>query len=257
MSLAGKVSVVTGGPRGSAPRRRCCSPGTARASSSAAAAPSGPRQFLDPRPRRGARARLRGQADCSVEEDVERLFATVVERHGGVDKVFANAGFEHAENHADTTKEIWDRLIANDLTSSYMTCRYAIAPLRARGAGGAICVMSSMVASIAYGFAAAFIPAQAAKEAMVRNLSAELGARRDQGQRHRARLDAHAVVDPVSSSCTPAESRRARSGAPTATRSAGSPSPRRPPRQSSFLLSDDASFVTGHTLRVEGGFCSQ
>jgi NAD(P)-dependent dehydrogenase (short-subunit alcohol dehydrogenase family) len=195
-------------------------------------------------------------ADCSIEEDVERLFAVVVERHGGVDKVFANAGFEHAESHADTTKEIWDHLIANDLTSSYMTCRYAIAPLRERGAGGAICVMSSMVASIAYGFAAAFIPAQGAKEAMVRNLAAELGPggirvngvapgstrtpsllRFFEGYSGGAEAGEKwaAARHPLGRIAEPAETAEA----------------------VAFLLSDDASFVTGHTLRVEGGFCSQ
>lgn len=196
------------------------------------------------------------QADCSIEDDVRRLFETVAQRYGGVDKVFANAGFEHAESHADTTREIWDTIIANDLTSSYMTCRYAIAPLRARGSGGAICVMSSIVASVAYGFAAAFIPAQAAKEAMVRNLAAELG---PQGIRVNG-------VAPGSTR-TPSLIRfyeKYSGGVEVGERWSADRHPLgriAEPEEIAegvvFLLSDEASFITGHTLRVDGGFCSQ
>ena len=196
------------------------------------------------------------QADCSIEGDVQRLFNTVSQRYGGVDKVFANAGFEHAESHADTTRDIWDRIIANDLTSSYMTCRYAIAPLRARGPGGAICVMSSIVASVAYGYAAAFVPAQAGKEAMVRNLAAELG---PQGIRVTG-------IAPGSTR-TPSLLRFYEKYAGGVELGEQWSADRHPlgriaePEEIaegvSFLLSDEASFITGHTLRVDGGFCSQ
>jgi NAD(P)-dependent dehydrogenase (short-subunit alcohol dehydrogenase family) len=255
MALAGKVSVVTGGTSGIGAETALllarhgstvvvCGRSAERAD-----------QFL-------AGAREEGleldfvAADCSVEGDVERLFATVVEQHGGVDKVFSNAGFEHAESHADTTKEIWDHMIANDLTSSYMTCRYAIAPLRARGPGGAICVMSSMVASIAYGFAAAYIPAQAAKEAMVRNLAAELG---PDGIRVNG-------IAPGSTR-TPSLLRfyELYSGGVAAGEKWSADrhpigriaEPQETAEAVVFLLSDEASFITGHTLRAEGGFCSQ
>ena len=255
MSLEGKVSVVTGGTSGIG------------AETALLLARHGSRVVVCGRSAERAEAFLeRGrsegleleyvQADCSVEDDVRQLFATVVERYGGVDKVFANAGFEHAENHEDTTKEIWDRMIANDLTSSYMTCRYAIAPLRARGPGGAICVMSSMVASIAYGFAAAFIPAQAAKEAMVRNLSAELGP---------SGIRVNGIAP--GSTRTPSLIRFFElysDGAEAGEKWAAERHPigriAEPDETAEavvFLLSDDASFVTGHTLRVEGGFCSQ
>ena len=175
MSFEGRVSIVTGGTSGIGAASAellareqstvvVCGRSAERGAS-----------FVDAMKEKGLEV-FYEPADCSVESDVERLFASVVDRFGGVDHLFSNAGFEHAESHADTTKEIWDRIIANDLTSTYMVLRYAIAPLTARGRGS-IVVMSSMVASIAYGFAAAFIPAQAAKEGMVRNLAAELGPR--------------------------------------------------------------------------------
>src|SRR4051812_17719478 len=125
MTLAGKVAVVTGGTSGigAATALRLAREGAnvivcGRSIDRGAA-------FLEDAHEDVEFVR----ADCSLEDDVRRLFDVVVERHGGVDLVFANAGFEHAESHADTTKEIWDRIIANDLTSTYLTCRYAIGPL--------------------------------------------------------------------------------------------------------------------------------
>jgi NAD(P)-dependent dehydrogenase (short-subunit alcohol dehydrogenase family) len=195
------------------------------------------------------------QADCSSEGDVNGFFAAAEKRFGGVDYVFSNAGFEHAETHADTTKEIWDRIIANDLTSTYMVLRRAIAPLKARE-GGSIVVMSSMVASIAYGFAAAFIPAQAAKEGMVRNLAAELG-------QFGIRVNGIAP----GSTRTPSLVRfyeRYSGGVEAGEEWSSVRTPLRRIAESRetaeavvFLLSDDASFITGHTLRVDGGFCAQ
>jgi NAD(P)-dependent dehydrogenase (short-subunit alcohol dehydrogenase family) len=252
MSLEGKVAVVTGGTSGigAATAQRLARAGAhvvvcgrSAERGDAFVAEAGPGiEFL--------------QADCSLEDDVRRLFDAAVERRGGVDLVFANAGFEHAESHADTTKEIWDRIVANDLTSTYLTCRYAIAPLRARGPGGALCLMSSMVGTVAYGFAAAFIPAQAAKEAMARNLAAELG---PDGIRVNA-------VAPGSTR-TPSLLRffeRYSGGVEPGTQwsSIRHPlgriaDPAEIAEAVVFLLSDDASFVTGHTLRVDGGFCAQ
>jgi len=255
MSLTGKVAVVTGGTSGiGAETALLLAAHGAEVVVCGRTAERGER-FLARAEAEGLKADFVA-ADCSSEADVQRLFTTVTETHGGVDKVFANAGFEHAENHADTTKEIWDRLIANDLTSSYMTCRYAIAPLRARGSGGAICVMSLMVSSIAFGFAAAYIPAQAAKEAMVRNLSAELGP---------AGIRVNGVAP--GSTRTPSLLRFYElysGGLEEGEKWSASRHPigriAEPGEIAEavvFLLSDDASFVTGHILRVEGGFCSQ
>lgn len=254
MSFAGRVTVVTGGTSGIGAAVAELIAGRGGSVVVCGRNPERGAEFVELMQSKGLDVAFE-RADCSVEADVHELFTAVERRFGGIDHVFSNAGFEHAESHADTTKEIWDRIIANDLTGTYLVLRRAIAPLKARGRGS-IVVMSSMVASIAYGFAAAFIPAQAAKEGMVRNLAAELGP-------HGVRVNGVAP----GSTRTPSLIRfyELYSGGVAAgvewstvrTPLRRIAEPYEMAEAVAFLLSEEASFVTGHTLRVDGGFCAQ
>lgn len=77
------------------------------------------------------------KTDVSDPEQVERLIEATVDAFGGVDVLFNNAGIGSFGETPDLSIEEWKRVIAVDLDAVFYGCRSAIPPMRARG-GGAI-----------------------------------------------------------------------------------------------------------------------
>ena len=82
------------------------------------------------------------QTDVSVAEDCERLMRVAVERYGGLDILFNNAGLNIGGDAVALNVEDWDRVIRTDLTGEFMCTRAAVPWMRQRG-GGAIVNMAS------------------------------------------------------------------------------------------------------------------
>jgi NAD(P)-dependent dehydrogenase (short-subunit alcohol dehydrogenase family) len=79
--------------------------------------------------------------DVSHDRDVERLFAAVREAHGRLDVSVHNAGImdPRDEGVIETPREIWDRVLAINLTGVFLCCRHAL-PLMLESDG-----MSSLI----------------------------------------------------------------------------------------------------------------
>lgn len=78
-------------------------------------------------------------ADVSVEEDVEKLITTIVERHGRLDVAFNNAGISGV--HAPIVKaekKDWDRIIAVNLTSNFLLMRAEVKQMLRQGSGAIV-----------------------------------------------------------------------------------------------------------------------
>ena len=79
-------------------------------------------------------------ADVASEDDVQRLFETVVERHGRVDISFHNAGISPPEDDSILTTglDAWRRVQEVNLTSVYLCCKYVIPQMQRQGKGSII-----------------------------------------------------------------------------------------------------------------------
>lgn len=88
-------------------------------------------------------------ADVSRAADVDALFAAVVERFGRVDLLFNNAGIAAPAVPIDELDvEAWERLIAVNLTGSFLCARAAFAHMKAQSpSGGRIINNGSVSAS--------------------------------------------------------------------------------------------------------------
>jgi 3-hydroxybutyrate dehydrogenase len=78
-------------------------------------------------------------ADVTDEEGVARMFAAA----GAVDIVVANAGAAESAPLARTTVEMWQRMVAVNLTGVFLTLRAAVQQMEGRGWGRLITVAST------------------------------------------------------------------------------------------------------------------
>ncbi len=85
-------------------------------------------------------------ADVSRSADVRTIVDTTISRLGRIDVLHNNVGIEIAGDPVSTSEEDWDRVHAVNLKSVFMMCKYAIPHMERQG-GGSIVNVSS-VASI-------------------------------------------------------------------------------------------------------------
>jgi NAD(P)-dependent dehydrogenase (short-subunit alcohol dehydrogenase family) len=189
-------------------------------------------------------------ADVTSEDDVQAMYAAAVERFGGIDVLFNNAGISPPDDDSilETELDAWRRVQEVNLTSVYLCCRYGIPHLLERG-GGAVVNTASFVAVM--GAATSQISYTASKGGVLA-MSRELGVQfARQGIRVNA-LCPGPVNTPLLRELFASDPERA------ARRLVHVPlgrfaEPEEIAAAASFLASDDASFITASTFLVDGG----
>ncbi len=75
------------------------------------------------------------RTDVTVAAEVQRLIDTAVQRHGGLDCLFNNAGINMAGSVLDVSEADWDYTLDVNLKSVFLGSKYALPHLLARGGG--------------------------------------------------------------------------------------------------------------------------
>jgi NAD(P)-dependent dehydrogenase (short-subunit alcohol dehydrogenase family) len=78
------------------------------------------------------------RTDLTQAADAEAMTSLALERFGKIDIVYACAGIAGAGTAADTSDELWDRVIAVNLTSKWLSFRYALPHMVEQGHGSII-----------------------------------------------------------------------------------------------------------------------
>lgn len=83
------------------------------------------------------------QRDTSQENDVADYVETAVRHHGGLDVCFANAGVSGGLRHFDEwTVEDWTRILSINLIGTFLAIKYATRVMVPAGRGSIICTAS-------------------------------------------------------------------------------------------------------------------
>jgi NAD(P)-dependent dehydrogenase (short-subunit alcohol dehydrogenase family) len=249
MQFSGKVAIVTGGL------------GSVGLATSRLLARRGARVLLADVAADGAEAVARlaaddlhfafEHADVSREDDVARLSRRAVELWGRLDVMVANAGIGGRGTADALALQDWQRVLDVNLTSVFLCIKHAVPAMRANG-GGAIVTTGSVMGLVAPLGAVSY----AATKGAIVNLT-------------RAAAIDHAADNIRVNAVSPGHLESPTSVGGAAARHAD---PRnlvaryplgrlgRPDDVAhaiAFLASDEASFITGTTLVVDGGYSAQ
>lgn len=176
--------------------------------------------------------------DVGSELDVERMVAVARTRLGRITALVANAGISRVEPMASTTLESWNRVLAVNLTSTFLLARALAADLKA--ARGAIVTIASTRAHMSEPDTLAYSASKGGLVALTHALAVSMGP--------------HVRVNCIS----PGWIDTGRHGPLKSGDHAQHPAGRvgRPDdiaAAAAYLLSDDAGFVTGSEFVIDGG----
>ena len=112
------------------------------------------------------------EADVTREADCEAAITACVERYGGIDVLHHNVGRSQGDREASALEaEMWDELHEINVKSCFLCAKHAITPMRARGSGSIINISS--VASTVVSPTVAYKTSKAAVNALTHQLALE------------------------------------------------------------------------------------
>jgi 3-oxoacyl-[acyl-carrier protein] reductase len=243
-SLAGRVAVVTGGTRGIG-RATAQLLAEAGATVVVTSRDSGRAKVVAAELSEAHGVPASGFGfDVADFDAVGAAFKAIVEQHGRIDALVANAGVLEGAPIGMMKPDLIDRMLATNVTGTITTLQ-AAARAMMRKRSGAIVVLASIVGEQGSAGQTAYAASKAAVASVARSAAKELGPR---GIRVNAvapgmidtELIAHLPEDAVADRV-----------AHTALRRLGDPMD--VARAIRFLVSDEAAFITGQVLGVDGG----
>jgi 3-oxoacyl-[acyl-carrier protein] reductase len=185
-------------------------------------------------------------ADVSQKNEVDRLFDTALDRFGDVNVLVNNAGLTNESRHfLEGDEAWWDRVLDTNLKSVFL-CAHRAAWLMARRNGGSIISMSSGGATRAHRGNAAYDASKGGIEAFTRAAAVDLAP-------YAIRVNA---IAPGSIRTGPLTDEDALSRGKTIPLGYIG-QPEEIAAAAAFLASEDARYITGQTIVVDGGLLSQ
>ncbi|WP_457309671.1 SDR family NAD(P)-dependent oxidoreductase [Sphingomonas sp. UYAg733] len=187
-------------------------------------------------------------ADVNVERSVIDLVAKTIATYGRIDVAFNNAGTEGAFSpFVDQTNQTYDVVFNANVRGVFWSMKHQARAMLAQG-GGTIINNASMGGVIGFGNAALYVASKHAVLGLTKTAAIELF-------KHGIRVNAvnPGIIDtPLQDRIWPSAEAKTDFAASTVAGRAGTSE--EIAAVVAFLASDDAAFVSGHGLLVDGGY---
>ncbi|NEU60613.1 SDR family oxidoreductase [Paenibacillus sp. ALJ109b] len=242
--LTGKVAVVTGSSRGIG---RAIAEQLAEMGADVvinyASSPDKAEQVADIARQKGVRA-ITVQADLARKEDVERLFSETINQLGKIDILINNAGIMKTTPLADVTEEEFDQQFAINVKGTFFACQQALKHMENQGR---IVNFSTSVTGQMFPGYSVYAGTKGAVEQITRQLAKEFGSRQ---------ITINAVAPgPVNTELfSVGKTEQQLEGMRKMNAFGRLGEPEDIANVISFLVSEESQWVTGQTLRANGGF---
>lgn len=187
------------------------------------------------------------QGDVSNEEDVERIFREVLNAWGRLDILINNAGIQIASPTHEADMSIYDQILSVNLRGMFLCARKATQHFLDRGGGGIILNNSSIHESIPKPYYAAYAASKAGMGALGKTLALEYA---DQGIRVNT-VAPGAIATPINWEWLEDPKKKSEVEERIPMGRAGQPE--EIASTFAFLASDEAAYITGQTIYVDGG----
>jgi NAD(P)-dependent dehydrogenase (short-subunit alcohol dehydrogenase family) len=244
MRLQGRVTAITGGALGIGRATALLFAAEGAAVALADVEISGAEAVVKEITERGNRA-IAVDVDVGDAGQVQAFVDRVVAEFGRLDVMFANAGIAHSAPFLEHPEAQWHRVLRVNLTGVFLCCQAAARQMVKQG-GGRIITTASINGFRGVENLVGYNVAKAGVVEMTRTMAVELA-------QHRIAVNsiAPAQIDTRLTRSLPADARRRRAERIPMGRFG---EPDEVARAALFLASDDASYITGHTLAVDGGY---
>jgi 3-oxoacyl-[acyl-carrier protein] reductase len=240
--FANKVAVVTGASRGIG-REIALQLAAGGALVVAAARGENARATVDAIIANGGTAEM-ATADMTDSPSLEALIADTVKRHGRIDILVSNAGITRDQLMLRMKRADWDEVIATNLTAAFTLCQSALKPMIKQKAGRIVAI-SSVVGQSGNAGQANYAASKAGLIGFCKSLAKEIASR-------------NVTVNVVAPGLIDTDMTRALTSNTQQDWAAQIPmgrpgTPAEVAAAVCFLASDEASYITGQVLAVNGG----
>lgn len=191
----------------------------------------------------GGKAEARG-VDVTDADAVDALIKSIVETHGRLDILVSNAGITKDQLMLRMKRSDWDEVIGTNLTASFTLCQAALRPM-IKARGGRIIAISSVVGQSGNAGQANYAASKAGLIGFCKSLAKEVASRNVTVN----------VVAPglIETDMTKAIAESAKTDWASQIPLGRIGTPQDIAAAVSFLASDEASYITGQVLAVNGG----
>ncbi len=185
-------------------------------------------------------------ADITKRAEVDAMVAAAIERFGRIDVLVNNAGSRIIKSFLEHTEEDWRRMLDVNLTGHFLCCQ-AVIPHMVEAGGGRIINMASIAGYVGRPTRAGYVAAKGGLLSLTRALAADMAGKNITVNALApgmiaSPLNRDFAEDQVLGDAWNAENLARRWGEPEDVAGVAA-----------FLASDDAGFITGETITVDGG----